>query len=236
MKNISCEVCESRDCLIQKYCSPEWILKIDNSKYQTFFKQNQDIILEDSPILGVFFIQSGKVKVYSTGLNQRQQIVRFANPGHLLGHRGSEKEVYPIGAKTMDDSVVCFVENKVLDELFEGNPKFVREIMQFYSRELRKIENRMKNLGQMNTREKISEALLLMWENFGLNEKNKLNVPFTREDIANIAGTTPEQVMTQLTGFEEEGLISKVGRKIKILNLEGLQKIISKHNQHLVLV
>lgn len=235
MKNISCEVCENTHCLIQQHCSPEWNQKIDQRKAQIFFKQNQDIIHEDSPILGVFFIQSGKVKVYSTGLNQKQQIVRFASPGHLLGHRGFEKELYPIGAKTMDDSVVCFVENEILDDLFEGNPKFVAELMKFYSRELRKMENRMKSLGQMNTREKISEALLLLCEAFGLNEKNKLNVPFTREDIANIAGTSAEQVMTQLTGFEEEGLISKVGRKIKILNLEGLQNIIAKYHQHFIL-
>lgn len=232
MKKSSCEFCENSQCLIQKYCSPEWIQKIDERKYQIFFKQNKDIITENSPILGVFFILSGKVKVFSTGLNQRQQIVRFANPGHLLGHRGAENEVYPIGAKTMDDSVVCFVENKVLDDLFEGNPRFVQELMKFYSRELRKMEIRMKNLGQMNTREKISEALLILLENFGLNEQNCLNVTFSRQDIANIAGSTPEQVMTQLTGFEQEGLISKAGRKINILNPEGLQNILSKYNQH----
>ena len=234
MKKTSCESCES-SCLIQKYCSPEWVRKMDQIKCQLFFKQNQDIVNENSPILGGFFVQSGKVKIYSTGLNQRQQIVRFANPGHIIGHRGAEKERYPIGAKAMDDSVVCFIENKVLDELFEGNPKFVQELMKFYSRELRKIENRMKNLGQMNTREKISEALLLMWENFGLTEQNELNVPFTREDIANIAGTNAEQVMKQLTEFEQEGFISKAGRKIEILNLEGLKNIIKKYNQHTIL-
>ncbi len=236
MKNICCEFCENTHCLIKTHCSPEWIRQIDQKKAQIFFKQNEDIINENSPILGVFFIQSGKVIVYSTGLNQRKQIVRFAVQGHLLGHRGSEKEVYPIGAKTMNDSIVCFVENKVLDDLFESNPKFVRELMKFYSRELRKMENRMKNLGQMNTREKITEALLLLWENFGLNKENILNATFTREDIANIAGTTAEQVMTQLTAFEQEGLISKAGRKIKILNLKGLQNIIIKYNQHPVLV
>lgn len=236
MRKTSCGFCENTECLIQKYCSPKWIQKIDQKKYQIFYQQNENIINEESPILGVFFIQSGKVKVYSTGLNNRQQIVRFANPGHLIGHRGFEKEVYPIGAKTMDDTTVCFIENKVLDEIFDSNPKFVLELMKFYSREMRKLENRMKNLGQMNTREKITEALLLIWQNFGLDERNKLNVPFTREDIANIAGTTAEQVMRQLTEFEQEGLLSKAGRKIKFLNLEGLQNIITKYNQHPILV
>ena len=112
---------------------------------------------------------------------------------------------------------------------------FVVELMKFYSQELCKIEIRMKNLGQMNTREKISEALLLLLKNFGLNEQNRLDVPFTREDIANIAGTTAEQVMTQLTEFEKNGLILKEGREIKMLNFTGLQNIIAKFNQSLIL-
>lgn len=235
MKKIHCECCESSSCLIQKCCSPESMHKIDQSKELIFFKQNQNIINEGHPILGIFFILVGKVKVYCTGLNKRQQIVRFANTGHLIGHRGFEKEVYPIGAKTMDDSTVCFVENKVLDTIFESNPKLVLELMKFYSRELRKVETRMKNIGQMNTREKVSEALLLLWENFGLNVQNELNVSFTREDIANIAGTNAEQIMKQLTEFEQESLISKVGRKIKIVNLEALQTIIKKYNPQVIL-
>lgn len=232
---INCPFCENTSCLIQKYCSPAWIQKVDQCKEQFFFKQNMNIINEGHPNLGIFFIQSGKVKVYSTGINERQQIVRFANPGHILGHRSFEKEVYQLGAKAMDDSTVCFVENKVLDGLFEANPKLVLGLMKFYSQELRKIEIRMKSLGQMNTREKISEALLLLMENFGLNEKNKLNVSFTREDIANIAGTNAEQIMKQLTAFENEGFISKVGRKIKIRDLEGLQKIIKKYYPQTIL-
>jgi len=235
MDEISCISCSNTKCFIQKFCTPKWIQIIDQVKHQSTYKQSQDIITEGYPILGVFFIQRGKVKVYSTGRNRKQQIVRFASPGHLLGHRANEKEVYPIGAKAMDDSIICFIENKMLGEIFEGNPKFVLELMKFYSVELRKIESRMKHLAQMNLREKISDALLLIWREFGLDEQQKLNLHFTREDIANIAGTTPEQVMKQLTIFEEETFILKDGRQIKILNLEGLQNVIKTFDQKPIL-
>jgi CRP-like cAMP-binding protein len=236
MEKISCISCSNKKCFVQKYCSAEWLHIIDKSKHQISFKQNQDITSEGFPILGVFIIQSGKVKIYTSGLNQKQQIVRLASPGHLIGHRGFDNEVYPIGARTMDNSTVCFIENKILDEIFDGNPKFVQALMKFYLIELRKMENRMKNIAQMNLREKISDALLLILENFGLDEKQKLDVPFSREDIANIAGTTPEQAIKQLTEFEEEKFILKVERKIKILNIEGLQNMVTKFNQHVPMV
>jgi CRP-like cAMP-binding protein len=211
------------------YCSPEWIQKISSSKYQIYFKQNQKIISEGEPVLGVFFIQKGKVKVISTGFDGKQQIVRFANDGHILGHRGLGDERYPISAVAMDNSFICFVLNDTLNNMFMANPKFSTGLMMFYSQELRKIETRIKNLAQMNLREKVVETLLLMVQMFGLNEENELNVPFTREDIASSVGTNVEQVSRQLSEFEEEGFIMKHGRKIAIINSDGFKNIISKY-------
>lgn len=229
MKKTTCELCADTNCFIKMYCSPEWIQEISSSKYQINFKQNQKIISEGEPVLGIFFIQCGKVKVYSTGLEGREQIVRFANDGHILGHRGLGNDVYPISAVAMEDSVICFVLNEKLNEMFMANPKFSVGLMMFYSRELRKIEIRMKNIAHMNIREKMAEALLLLLENFGVTKENELNVLFTRDDIASSVGTNVEQVSRQLTEFEEEGFIEKRGRKIAILKTEGLKKIISKH-------
>lgn len=229
MKNTNCELCTNTNCFVKMYCSPEWIQKISSSKYQIYFKQNQKIISEGEPVLGVFFIQKGKVKVISTGFDGKQQIVRFANDGHILGHRGLGDERYPISAVAMDNSFICFVLNDTLNNMFMANPKFSTGLMMFYSQELRKIETRIKNLAQMNLREKVVETLLLMVQMFGLNEENELNVPFTREDIASSVGTNVEQVSRQLSEFEEEGFIMKHGRKIAIINSDGFKNIISKY-------
>jgi CRP-like cAMP-binding protein len=162
----------------------------------------------------------------------RQQIVRFASDGHILGHRGFGNDVYPISAVAMEDSIICFIENNTLYDLFMNNPELTYSMMMYYSRELRKVEDRMKNIAQMNIREKIAETLLLVLENFGLNDQHELDVHFTREDIAAAAGTTSEQVVRQLTEFEEEGLIAKRGRKIAILKTDALRKIIQYINPH----
>jgi len=233
-EKISCSSCLNSNCFVLQFCSPEWIKAIDKQKYQTLYTKGQNIIHEGSPVLGIFFIQKGKTKVLSTGLTGRQQIVRFANDGHILGHRGVGNDVYPISVVAMEDSIVCFIENSVLHEVFMNNPEFTYGLMMFYSRELRKMEDRMKNLAQMNIREKIAESLLLIYEIFGVNNLKELDIQFTREDIANVAGTTAEQVVRQFTDFEEEKLIAKSGRKIALLNIDALRKIISDHNPHLI--
>jgi CRP-like cAMP-binding protein len=158
--------------------------------------------------------------------------VRLATVGHVVGHRGYGHETYPIGAIAMEDTLACFLDNDILYDAFMNNPKFTYALMMFYASELRKTEIRQRHLVQMSIREKVADSLLYLKEIFGMNTKDKsLNVIMTRQEIADIAGTSAEQVMRTLTEFENESLIAKQGKKIIFLNQKGLNKIIANHNK-----
>lgn len=234
MEKVSCRFCNTTGCFVKKYCSNDWISKIDNRKYQIPYKQNQNIITEISPVLGIYFIRSGKVKVLSTGINGKKQIVRLAKEGHLVGHRGIKNDTYPISAVAMVDSSTCFFENNTLNEMFHDNSDFTVALMMYYSRELRKLENRLKNLAQMNIREKIAEALLLINDTFGINGKREMEIDISRDDIANIAGTNVEQVSRQISEFEAEKILARKGKKIILLRNDQLKTIIKNHNQAVI--
>lgn len=229
MATVNCSNCENVNCLI-RLCSMNCIHEIEHRAPLLKFRKDQIIFEAGTPVLGIYFIRQGKVKVFANGLNGKEQIVRLGKEGDLLGHRGSKNEVYPINATTIEDTILCFLGNDLLNQLFLINPTFLVEMMMYYSGELRKLEHRIKNLTQMNTREKIADALVLMTGKFGLEEGNELNVIFSREDFANIAGTTRQQLVAQLTDFEEDGLIQKRGKKIAILKLDELRKITMEFN------
>ncbi|MFI5149768.1 MAG: Crp/Fnr family transcriptional regulator [Bacteroidia bacterium] len=227
METISCCSCINAGCFV-KLCSDDWIRLIDPKKIQSYYQKGQKIFTEGSPVSGVYFIQKGKAKVFLTGFQNREQIVRFAADGHILGHRGIGNDVYPVSAVAMEESSICFIKNDLLNQLFMRNPRFTIELMMYYSRELRKAESRMKNIAQMNVRGKIAETLLVLYENFGLDEHQELNVPFTREDLASASGSTRQQVVQQLTEFEKDGLIEKNGKKVVLKNLQALREILYK--------
>lgn len=237
MKQISCKSCSNISCYIYRFCSDAWLEKIDETKSQILHKKNQNIINEGGVVLGIHFVKSGKVKVFFTGRNDKTQIVRFAHDGHIIGHRGLGKnDRYPISASAMEDSVTCYIQNETLNQLFRYNKELVVGLMEFYSRELRRAQERIKNLTQMNVREKIVDALLALYENFGLNEKKELKVSFSRMDLACIAGTSCPQVALQLGELQKEDLIQRRGNKIiMLLNIAGLKKIVSNYNPHQIL-
>lgn len=223
-----CKECPRLSCFIQKYCSPEWLKILEKHKTVTLQREGQRIITRGSRVEGIYFIYTGKVKVFKEGLMDidREQIIRLAGDGDILGHRGYGKNLtYTISATALVDTVVCFFENEIFFEALRKNPEMTFNMMMFYGEELKRIEQRLRNMAQMSIREKVAEALLFINEAFGKNNDDTLNLHLSRQDIANIAGTNSEQVVRQLTNFEKEGVISKIGKHIKIKGEDTLRKI-----------
>ena len=226
-----CSDCSSKNCFVQRFCNPTWVGIINQSRTHSLYKKGQYIFREGDRVFGLYFLQHGKVKVVSTGLNGREQIVRLAADGHVLGHRGFGAETYPVGAVAMEDTWLCFLDNATLQDAFVHNPEFTYSLMMFYSTELRKTEIRLRWLSQMSLREKVAECLLTISKIFGVNKQDgSLNVVLSRQEMADLAGTTAEQVTRELTNFENELLIAKAGKRIVLLNTPGLLKIIANHN------
>ncbi len=227
--NISCNKCENVKCLI-KLCDTKWLSFVNEKKNQIVLQKGQYIFLEGNPVFGAYFIQHGKVKVSSSNFDGKKQIVRLANDGHILGHRGYSGETYPIEAITLEDSRICFFDNQTLYDAFMANPEFSFQGMMFYSKELRKSELRTRFFAQMSMVEKIIFALLYIASTFGLSKKEKaLNVILSRQEIADIAGTTAEQVSRTITSLNNQNLIRTDGKKIQILNMEGMKKCIAHY-------
>ncbi len=227
-KNASCDGCPNKNCFIGHIQSPEWKLKLSNSKHLFIQKPGQHIFLEGNPVFGIYFILEGKVKVTISGKGNKEQIVRLAKDGDVLGHRGLGGDFYPINAIAMEETVLCFVENSLLYSAFIANSEFTFEMMLFYSGELRKAEQRMRYLAQMNVREKTADALLFIRDSFGINDETKeLNVEINREEIAGIAGTSVGQIIHNLSDLEKQKIIDKTGKKIQISDEKKLREIVS---------
>jgi CRP-like cAMP-binding protein len=226
-QKIDCVDCTSTNCFVKKYCSGELLSSISASKNQNFYKQGDYIFREGNTMMGIHFIQKGGVKVVTPSLNGREQVVRLGYDGNILGHRVLGNDKYYFNAIALMDTNVCFVETSVFRDACMRSPEFAYNLILFYALELRRTELRVKYHSQMNIREKVAEAFVYLNEVFGTDPgKKTLNVDLDRQEIADVAGTTPEQVSRQLSDFEEEKLIQRNKREIQILNINGLKNIV----------
>ncbi len=225
--NVICQSCPNKNCPV-KYCSPEWQDKISNQKNLVIYPKGQYVIVEDSLVMGAFFIQEGKVKVVSSNFRGKEQTVRLASNGHMVGHMGIGHETYPIGAVALEDSKICFLDNKTLYDAFMENPQFTFQVMMFYSRELRKSELRAKCFAQMNNEEKVIFGLIYMIDTFGIAQEDQtINISLARQEIADIVGTNAEQVSRAFAFLKGKKIIDTKEKRIQIINTNELIRLIT---------
>jgi CRP/FNR family transcriptional regulator, cyclic AMP receptor protein len=223
-----CSSCTTGKCFVQK-CSNGWISNVASGKNTRVYRQGEAIFLENTPIFGLYFIKKGQVKIISTGLKGKTQIVRLAGDGHILGHMGKMKELYTIAAFALCDTEICFVQNELISDVFMNNPEFAYSLMMFYSRELRKSEIRSKYHATMNCSEKIIASLLYIRDVFGFQEDGTLNSKLSTKEIGQLAAVTPEQASRELAPLRKKNLVAFNGKKILLREPEKMKDIISSH-------
>ncbi len=227
--DMNCEKCINDKCLIKKSCAPKWISIINEKKNNIKCNSGKSIILEGTPVMGIYFIYKGKVKITVTGENNKEHIVRLANDSHVVGHMAYGFENYPLGATALDDCNICFIDNKTLNELLLDSPTFAITMMHFYASELRKAEIRIKYISQMTVREKVIYSLVYLIETFGLTKENMLDVEISRQEVAEIAGTTAEQVSREISVLTKEKIITTQKKRIIINSYKKLQEFVKTY-------
>lgn len=232
-KHTICKLCNNENCLIKRNIKPNSAFNLAQNKGEIRCKKGQQFILEGAPVNGLFFLLKGKAKVFRTGINGKEQIVRFASNGDIIGHRGfGTEEFYSIGAVALEDSILCYFSKDALQSALFKDAEFTYDFMLFYANELNKSESKVKSLSQMTVRERVVDALLYINRKFR-HKNNYLDLVLSRRDYADFVGTTEEQVIRVLSSLKKDNLIITHGKKIGIPNVSLLQKEIDEHNFYL---
>ncbi len=186
-----------------------------------------DILYEESHrINGVYFVEKGIIKIFQTGIDGKEQIIRFAKEGDFIGFRSViNNEQACTTAKVLDDSQLLFISANMFLHLAKQNPEFSMALMRMACKELGESNKYITDIAQKSVRERLAEVLLLLMDSFDLDAENFLKISLTREEIANMVGTATESVIRLLSEFKQDGLIELQGRRIKLLNIPKLIKI-----------
>lgn len=230
-KSVPCKQCQNNACFLSLYCSSLDPNLTESIMQQFDYLKGQYVIREGDPIHGIYFLQSGKIKIFSSGLNGTPQIVRLVQAGESLCFRGYGRTTYLTSSVALEDSRICFYKSEDIFKVCD-NQHLSDYLIKYLGNELEIAEKRLKYLMQMNVREKTAEALLFVKKSFGVNNKDELDVYMSRKDVAAIAGTSEELIIRQLSEFEKEKLIERRdrGSKIALLDEKGLNQLILKYN------
>lgn len=201
-------------------------LIVDNFNIQTF-KKNQFIYAEGDEPEFLWCLLKGKVKKSKEGVGGRVQILRLIRPVQYFGYRAYfANEPYVSSAAAFEPSTLGALPLSLVKEMIDNN----RDLAWFFIRELSRnlggSDTRIVNLTQKHIRGRLAEALIVLCENYGLEDDGStLKIYMAREDLANLSNMTTANAIRTLSAFVAEKLIVVDGRRIRILNEPQLRKI-----------
>lgn len=192
-----------------------------------YFEKNETIQCEGDEPTHLMILATGKLKVFKSGLANRQQIVRMLKPGENFGYRAiiaNEKNNTNVTA--FEGSVVYTIQSDIFLSILRHNNAFCYRFLEELATDLADSDSRTVNLTQKHIRGRLAETLLYLKDSYGMETDGAtISIYLSREDLANHSNMTTSNAIRTLANFVSENLISIDGRKLKIRDEERLRKI-----------
>ena len=176
------------------------------------WKKNSHIFMQGDPLENVYFINEGKVKVYKSDANGREQIVAILKKGEMFPHVGFfRKGGYPGYSEVLEQASLVVVPISQFEKVLVDNPHLSIKVFKVLGEKIVDLQERLEAQILNNTYEQIIKLLIRLGELHGEKQEDGtvlLKADFTNKDLANMIGTTRETVSRTLTKMKKDELIT----------------------------
>lgn len=203
---------------------------------QAFIKERQELLhfsngdkifYEDGIPTGVYELLEGRVKKFKTVLDTQQQIFYIYTRGDLFGyHAVLSDERYQDSAEALDDVTVNFISIENFVEIIKAIPTIKDALLFNMAHEFGVLANIICVLSQKAQNVRLALFLMVMQNRFKKIDPHYAGVDLTREDLANIVGTSRESLSRSLNALKKQNLIAVDKRLITVIDEKRLESFI----------
>ncbi|WNS73986.1 Crp/Fnr family transcriptional regulator [Bacillus sp. DTU_2020_1000418_1_SI_GHA_SEK_038] len=190
------------------------------------WKKGSHVFMQDDPLENVYFIQSGRIKIYKSDVNGREQIVAVAKNGDMFPHVGFfRKGGYPAFSEVLESSTLVVVPIDQFEKVLLENPELCIKVFKVLGEKIVDLQERLESQILNNTYEQIIKLLVRLAKIHGQKMDDGLyllKAEFTNKDLANMIGTTRETVSRTLTKLKKDQLIETDASGNIIIDPESL--------------
>jgi CRP/FNR family transcriptional regulator, nitrogen oxide reductase regulator len=172
---------------------------------------NETIFWEGDAADRFYIIIEGKVKVAKLASTGKEIILSFFGSGEMFGEVAVfENRPYPASAKAVTEARLLSIRKADFLNFLLKHPEIALKIMGILSSRLRDSQSRLRDLAGERVEQRLARMVLM------LSGKLGPNLPFTRQELSDMAGTTTETTIRTLSQWKDHGIISSVRGQILI--------------------
>ncbi len=190
------------------------------------FAKKEVIFAEGDPPEHLYFVTRGKVKITKLSQDGKEIIIEIIPPFDFFGlvavMRGFP---YPANAVAMEETEVLKLSRSDLMRILDRFPSLMYSLTMNLGDRMRGAHETLKNIALERVEARIVSLLLKLAENVGRRTEDGIliDMRLSRQDIADMVGTTVETAIRTMTRFRKSGLIREVDGKVLITDPEGLR-------------
>jgi CRP/FNR family cyclic AMP-dependent transcriptional regulator len=198
----------------------EAIKHLSENREVRHYKKKDIVFREGEHPRWLYFVESGKVKVYKTSDDGRELIVKVAQQGDFLGFLALFKEdAYPESAAALEDCSIKLVPKQDFAALVFGNRDVNARFIKMLASHIAEREQQLIELAYNSVRKRVATTLT------NLCDQSGPVIHLLREDLAALAGTAKETLIRTLTDFKNEGMVDIKDGVVTVLKVEKMREM-----------
>jgi CRP-like cAMP-binding protein len=183
---------------------------------------------QDDPARAFFVLVEGRLKVTQLTPDGQQVVIRYIGPGEMFGCVAvSGQSSYPGTATAVGDSLALAWAANAAGDLIEHHPKFGARILRSIGGRVREAHTRLREMATERVERRVARTLLRLAHEAGRRTENgvEIDMPLSRQDVAEMTGTTLYTVSRILSAWENDGIVESGRQHIVIRTPDALVKI-----------
>ncbi len=192
------------------------------------FADKTFVFMEEDPATHVYLIARGRVKLTQVSADGQQVLLGYLGKGSEFGVIAALNEItYPVSAQASGDCRALAWERAEMQQLMAEMPAILHNALYIMAGQIRYFQNRIRELSTQRVERRIARTLLRLAQQSGrkVEQGVLIDLPLTRQDLAEMTGTTLFTVSRVLKAWETKGLVQSLRERVIICFPHGLVTI-----------
>ncbi|MBP6177023.1 MAG: Crp/Fnr family transcriptional regulator [Anaerolineales bacterium] len=177
----------------------------------------------------LYVLLSGQIKLLQSNPNGQQVNLRTIYPFQMFGALGivRSQAAYPASAQALEDSSALAIKSELLHEMIKTRPYLSFDLMNLMTSYIQEMQERYRELATERVEQRVANALIRLAGQSGFRAENDsgIDLSFSRQDVAEMTGTTLYTVSRLFSEWERQGILKTGREKIRILKPHDLVKL-----------
>lgn len=209
--------------------SPAELQSLAARTVRKLFSSGEWLFSEGEPCNGLHIVAGGRVRIFKTSMNGREQVLAVEGPGSTVAELPVfDGGAYPASVIAIEDTEIAFISRRDFQAFCMEHPEVALKVLAVVGSRLRRLVGIIEELSFTTIRERLASTLLKLAQTEGQKTARgvEFRLPGSHQELANQLGTVRELISRNLMRLQAEGLLEVDAREVVVKDMSALAAVL----------